>query len=375
MSIPPPPAGPHPPYPSYAQAPQQYPGWPQRPPVNGIAIAAFVLGLLCFVPAAGLVLGLVALARIRKKGERGKGFAVAGSVLSSVGLALWLLMFTTGAAADFWQGFKDGVRGEGTAFALQVGQCFDEPGGSLEGVTYDVDEVPCEKPHQGEVFAAFDLDDGRFPGYDAIARTAEERCPELQSDYAMDSWAVPEHVAVYHFTPTKDSWAFGDREVTCVFGHTDEGSRLTGSLRRDAHTLDPHQIAYLEAARVLNTAMESEPMTEYVEDDLPGHRAWADRMTDALTEQSGMLRAHTWPAAAERPVADLADGLDKARKEWAKAAEATDADTFYTHYDQGYELLDPTTTVTTRKALGLATEPPSYPVAGDGGGDGSGLDV
>mgnify|MGYP002351915797 CR=1 FL=1 len=115
MSIPPPP-GPQGPYPQGPYAPQwghPLAPYPRQAPVNGLAIAAFVLGVLCFVPAVGLVLGLIALARIRKRGERGKGFAVAGCVLSSVGLALRALTLSTGAAADFWDGFRDAARGEG----------------------------------------------------------------------------------------------------------------------------------------------------------------------------------------------------------------------------------------------------------------------
>ncbi|MFV0133839.1 DUF4190 domain-containing protein [Streptomyces sp. HMX87] len=374
MSIPPP-SGPYPPQPPYSQGPQPYPVWPARPSVNGLAVAAFVLGLLCFLPAVGLVLGLVALRQIRRRGERGKGFAVAGGVLSSVGLVLWALAFGTGAVSDFRQGLEDAARGAGTAHALTVGQCFTTPGGSLRGVTYDVDVVPCEQPHDGEVFAAFELPGGPFPGDDEITRIADGKCYALRDGYAMDSWAVPADVDVYYLLPTRQSWRLGDREVTCLFGGTDERGTLTGSLRSDETTLDAHQVAYLKAAQVLNTALESEPRTEYVEDDLPGHRAFAGRMAEAITEQSGMLRAHAWPADAEQPVADLADRLDEAQREWARAAEAPDADTFHEHYDTGYGLIDPVGTVTARKALGLATEPPRYEEDGGGGGDGSGFEV
>ena len=62
-----------------------YPVWGQgytpfaRPaPVNGVAIASLVLGLLCFLPAVGLILGIIALVQIKKRGERGKGLAIAG---------------------------------------------------------------------------------------------------------------------------------------------------------------------------------------------------------------------------------------------------------------------------------------------------------
>ncbi len=70
--------------------------------------------------------------------------------------------------------------------------------------------------------------------------------------------------------------------------------------------------------------------------------------------------------------------LRAAQKEWAKAATASDADEFYAHYDKGADLIDPKKSVTARKALGLATTPPSYDGSdsgGDGGGDAGGMEV
>ncbi|MEU0742126.1 DUF4190 domain-containing protein [Streptomyces sp. NPDC006134] len=385
MSIPPPPPGPHQPHDPYGAYPQApYPAQPQqtwgRPygpyaaqaPVNGVAIAALVLGLLCFLPAVGLVLGLVALRQIKRKGQRGKGFAVAGSVLSALGLALWTVSLATGAVAELWDGFRDAARGEGTAYSLVKGECFVTPGGSLEGYAYGVDEVPCAGGHHGEVFAVFDLPSGPYPGEDGIARTAEDRCYALEDEYAMDTWAVPEDVDMYYFMPTRQSWRAGDREVTCLFGSTETGGTLTGSLRKDETTLDADQVAYLKAARVLNTALESEPDTEYVEDDLPGHREWAGRMTGALTEQAGLLRAHTWSEGARRQLTELAAELDAAREEWARAAATTDADTFYEHYERGYDLIAPEKSVAAREALGLATTPPVYEEGDGGEGGGTG---
>jgi hypothetical protein len=328
-----------------------------------------VLGVLCFVPAAGLVLGLIALARIRRRGERGKGFAVAGSVLSSVGLALWVLSLSTGAAGDFWDGFRDAARGEGTAYALTEGQCFTTPSGSLRGVTYDVDEVPCEQEHDGEVFAAFDLPGGDFPGDGEITRTADERCYALQDTYAMDRWALPDDVDVYYLTPTSQSWRTGDREVTCLFGNTDERGTLTGSLRNDSARLDPDQHTYLLAEGHLNRAMDEIPVAETVEEDLAGYQVWAGQVSEALVRETDLLRGHGWPSDAEQPVADLVEDLEAARKEWGLAAKATDVDTYYEHLDQGYALVEADSTVTARKALGLDTTPPVYEEEGGGGGE------
>ncbi|MGW1065822.1 DUF4190 domain-containing protein [Streptomyces aureus] len=385
---------PHAPYPqgpspqgAYQQGPYAGPYGPwgqpwspygQQAPVNGLAIAALVLGILCFLPAVGLVLGIVALVQIRKRGQRGKGMAVAGMVMSSVGVVLLALMVATGGARDFWDGFTEGARGDGSAFSLHKGQCFDTPEGTLEGVAYDVDTVPCSGKHDGEVFAEAKAHDGSYPGDTAVSDEAGDMCYSLVDTYAMDGWAVPDDVDVYYFTPTRQSWGMGDREITCMFGNTDEHGTLTGSLREDSTTLDADQVAYLEAARVLNRAMASAPEEEYVEDDLPGHRRWATRVSGALAEQADLLRGHTFAPAAGERVAALVKDLDRSRAEWAKAAKASDADTFYAHYEKALKIIDPKRTVTTRKALGLATTPPEEDTgggAGSGGEDGSGIEV
>jgi hypothetical protein len=59
--------------------------------------------------------------------------------------------------------------------------------------------------------------------------------------------------------------------------------------------------------------------------------------------------------------------LEDAREEWARASEADDADSYSAHYDKAYAYVDGPATVTARKALGLATAPPSP--GGTEGGD------
>ncbi|WP_307853971.1 DUF4190 domain-containing protein [Streptomyces tagetis] len=390
------PHGPYPPgpqgpapygaHPQGPYGPQPYPAWGHPygapfappPPYNGLAIASFVLGLLCFVPVVGLVLGIVALVQIKRKGERGKGFAVAGTVLSGIGVALWTVWLALGVAGDFWEGFREGATGEGTAFALSVGQCFTTPEGSLEGFTYEVDEVPCGEQHEGEVFAAFDMPGGSYPGDDAITDVADERCYAASTGYAMDAWAVPEDVDVYYLTPTRASWLMGDREVTCVFGSVDLGGTLTGSVRADETTLDEHQLVYLEAAALVDRALEEMPEAAESGDDLPGYQEWAGGVAGALAEQSRVLREHTWPEKAARPVAELADALDSARREWERAASATDQDTYDEHMYEAYVFMDDEKQVTPRKALGLADTPPEYEdydEEEDEGADGAGIEV
>ncbi|GHG95844.1 DUF4190 domain-containing protein [Streptomyces lanatus] len=379
MSIPPP-AGPQQPYGAPGPYPYGHPGYgPYGRPVsiNGLAIASLVLGILCFVPAVGLVLGLIALAQIKRKGERGKGMAVAGSILSTVGLVLWTLALTTGSAADFWDGFKGAATGEGTAFALDKGNCFDSPTGNLEGEAYDIDEVPCSGPHDGEVFAVVTLPGGAYPGDEEVTRNADDKCYALQDGYAMDTWAVPDDVDVYYFIPSRQSWRLGDREITCFFGGTERDTELTGSLRSDPTTLGLDQTVFLSASNAVDTALYEEP-EEYAEDDLAANKAWAKDVQVVLGAQIEAMRGHGWGPEAKQPVAELIEEMEDARAEWARAAGAKDADAYYEHYDNGYDYVDGPTTVTAREALGLDTTAPTYEDESEGGGgsdDTGGIDV
>ncbi|MGV9815825.1 DUF4190 domain-containing protein [Streptomyces cellulosae] len=363
----PPPVGPQfgggaqPPYHPHQAPPGPAPYFPYgpRPPaaVNGVAIAALVFGILCFLPAVGLVLGVVALLQIKRRGERGKGMAVAGVTLSSLGLALWTVALVTGGVTAFWEGFRDGSR-SGSVLALRKGDCFTSPGG-LEGWTSTARKVPCADEHDGEVFALVTVPGTDFPGDDSLTELSEDRCYERQSAYVMDGWSLPEEIGVYYFAPSEGSWSFGDRSVTCVLGRED-GTRFSGSLRSDATTLDAHQLAYLEAAEVLNAALDELPESGYFDDDVSDDREWAGEVEEAVAEQVRLLRAHAWPAGVREPVDELVAGLGEARVAWGRAAGTADPDAYWLREEEAWEATDPSLSITVREALGLATSPPAY---------------
>ncbi|MGW1746368.1 DUF4190 domain-containing protein [Streptomyces sp. NPDC002092] len=366
MSTPPPPPGPYP----YQPWGQGYRPYNAPAPVNGVAIAALVLGILCFVPALGLLLGLVALRQIRRTGERGRAMAVTGAVLSGLGLVLWVAVPVGGAALHGW--VKGAARDHGSAYSLTKGECFDSPSGSLDGVAYDVDKVPCTGLHDAEVFATFRMPGGAdYPGDGEITDAADARCYELRYGYAMDAWAVPDDVDVYYLTPSRQSWRYGDREVTCLFGNTDEKAGVEGSLRNDEQTLDADQAAYLKAVDVENAALDRQP-SDSPDDDLRANRQWAGQMAAALDKEVRMLHDHSWPTGSRTPVAKVAEEVAARQQEWAYAAKAGDANGFYEHYDLVMALSTPDRAVTARKALGLDATPPESKDADDDGNGGSG---
>jgi hypothetical protein len=119
-----------------------------------------------------------------------------------------------------------------SVFDLAVGDCIIPPPDDGSGiVTDDVFVVPCNQPHDQEIYYAFDVagPSDPYPGDAELAVIWEERClqefePFVGIDY---EFSVLGAGALY---PTSDSWAQGDREVLCyVFDFF--GDSLTGSMQ------------------------------------------------------------------------------------------------------------------------------------------------
>ncbi|QHT56819.1 DUF4190 domain-containing protein [Cellulomonas sp. H30R-01] len=79
------------------------PGWslPPVPRTSGLAVASLVLAL-CGFGLLPVVLGHLALRRIRQTGERGSGLAVAGLVLGYTTLALVVVVLLVVAGSVWW---------------------------------------------------------------------------------------------------------------------------------------------------------------------------------------------------------------------------------------------------------------------------------
>lgn len=111
---------------------------------------------------------------------------------------------------------------------LQAGDCFNDPeAGSSTQVT-ELEAVPCDEPHDNEVFHVFDLDDGDFPGADEAKELGLDGCePEIEA--YIGATAQEAGLAIVPLTPTEQSWNDrDDRTVICALYKAD-GSELTGS--------------------------------------------------------------------------------------------------------------------------------------------------
>ena len=112
-------------------------------------------------------------------------------------------------------------------FELELGACVldrQRPDGADVDV---VEVVPCEEPHDSELFARLAVTEDSFPGADYLIREGGTRCQSAFADFI----GVDFSESVYDFTfyyPTPSSWVDGDRSIFCL-AH-EPGVQRTGSL-------------------------------------------------------------------------------------------------------------------------------------------------
>ncbi|AVH58082.1 MULTISPECIES: septum formation family protein [Streptomyces] len=284
------------------------------------------------------------MARTRPRPPRGISAVVALLAVGAVG------------CSDLADSAKEGakkVARQRSVYSLSTGDCYN-PNGKATGEAFAVEIVPCDEAHQGQVVGEFKLDEGKtFPGDDAVSAIVDERCPVEAEKFSPDTWALPKGVSIFSYSPTKESWATGDRAVSCAYSK--ESGKFTGSLKADAKSLKSEQAAYLKGSNaVYNALWANQPDKENVEDDLDGYKAQAKAVSAALDAHLEGLKGIEGTEAGK-----LREQLEKTAGHWKEAANATDADAFYIAYDPAFTGIDPNKSVAARKELGLATTVPA----------------
>lgn len=193
------------------------PGWQEpRPRADAVAVAALVSGVLGLGPVA-VVLGVLGLRRTRpagapgSRGTRGRGFAVAGTVLGVAGTLAWAAVVAVGVGTVLaTRPLPADVADPADAHAVQLvtGSCVAElpPDGAVDRVRV----VPCEQEHAAQVVTAYEFpDDASWPGTDEVTTRVHAACTLTEAERAqglrMVAWA-----------PTAASWSRGDRTGLCL---------------------------------------------------------------------------------------------------------------------------------------------------------------
>jgi hypothetical protein len=117
--------------------------------------------------------------------------------------------------------------GELGAFRIRLGDCID-----LGDVTEfeSVAGVPCDQPHEGEVYHAFELAGSTWPGVAVVEQQAADGCYARFQAFVGAPYETSRY-DIATITPTQGTWdEFDDREVLCVVTHYD-GTKKQGTAR------------------------------------------------------------------------------------------------------------------------------------------------
>ena len=153
----------------------------------------------------------------------------------SVPLVLLTLCLGLSACSDEPEAPRDdagAVESEGAVDALElaVGDCVQEPTEASEGVA-SLTAVPCDQPHDGEVYSTFDLPDGEFPGDEEVAAAGEPQCEEDFAAYVGVPFSESQ-LSVTTLYPSRETWEQrDDREYVCIALGSEE---LTASVKDSA---------------------------------------------------------------------------------------------------------------------------------------------
>jgi hypothetical protein len=115
-----------------------------------------------------------------------------------------------------------------TVDELAPGDCVEEP---LEpGEIDEITVITCREPHAYEIFAAFPVEAAVWPGDADVEDIAVEGCGERLDDALARYGVVDDALDLWVLYPTKDSWDWGDRSVTCGIYDREDGVLDPGHL-------------------------------------------------------------------------------------------------------------------------------------------------
>ncbi len=215
-----------PPPPGYEAAQS---GW------SGLAIAAFVVS---FLPLIGILaavpLAIVALVKIAKSSQRGKGLAIAAIIIS----VLWWVAFIAFAVWFAGQTVERNDAGEITkegriAFGdIAVGDCVSipDPGGTGDVNTFDLKGVPCSVAHNAQAVAITAIDGESYPGEASLNSQSLRPCAAALTTQVRGAVVGQGSYVSYRLIPTEGIWDDdGGHRVIC-FVIRDGFGDITGSL-------------------------------------------------------------------------------------------------------------------------------------------------
>jgi hypothetical protein len=176
-----------------------------------------------------VIFGHIALNRIKRLGQQGRGFAIAGLVLSGIWVLFIILIVVVGSLNSASRSSSTGKithAGNLSVFSLAVGDCFNSPANTQEVAS--VTAEPCNQPHSAQIYAKFNLTGSNFsyPGTASVTRLAASGCTARTG--SIDRSKATNAMTVHFLFPDQNAWLGGQRTVACMI--VNPATSLTYSL-------------------------------------------------------------------------------------------------------------------------------------------------
>ncbi|MGF1668537.1 MAG: septum formation family protein [Acidimicrobiia bacterium] len=119
------------------------------------------------------------------------------------------------------------------AFDLAVGDCIEWPSSDETYQFEEIEVLPCDQPHDAEVYAlaSHPLGPGAgYPGDDVVGDWSVDTCHRAFPGYVGRSYEGAEDLEFTFFAPTEAGWnSQDDRVVQCLVFRVDE-AKISGSV-------------------------------------------------------------------------------------------------------------------------------------------------
>lgn len=210
-----------------------------------VALGLFWLGVVStLIAVLAVVCGTIAARSASTAGrpvDRRATVAIITGVVAfsaSAGLLLYRQLTADSETADRTEVSNElPAEGQRTPIdMLQVGDCLNVltrivppvPGADVGQVPQTVLRVPCEGPHEQEVYDLFELAAGPYPGDEQVRAFAVEQCSAQFQNY-VGVTAEESELDFFYVFPDRYTWEQGYREGGCSLLHG-AGLDLTGSM-------------------------------------------------------------------------------------------------------------------------------------------------
>jgi len=118
--------------------------------------------------------------------------------------------------------------GKASLTDIRVGDCLKLPASIGAGSMHTVRDVPCNEPHNSEVFASVTLTGSSYPGQTAAEQAALALCQAPGRTYIRTSKV---RLTLLVLVPQRLSWNAGNHDARCVA--VDPAGDHSGDIRQD----------------------------------------------------------------------------------------------------------------------------------------------